>query len=376
MLFHSSIRTELARSFGATLVVLFTIVLTVLLIRTLGLASRGSVNPEEVMLVLGYTVLSYTQTILTLALFIAIVSTLSRMYRESEMIIWFASGRSLGGFISPVIRFAWPVLSVIALMVLFVWPWANQQTADLRNRFENRGDLQRIAPGQFQESSSGRRVFFIDKDSTQGTEGRNVFISSIERNGNETVTSATSGRIEWVDDRQFLMLNSGQRLENDPATGRIKISEFEQYGVQIGVATVYTGGAHALRARNTIDLVRDRTPANLGELSWRIGIGLTALNLVLLAVASTVSNPRAGRSGNLMFTLFAFIVYFNMLNVAQRWVGSGQMHWGVTMLALHGSVFAFSAIWLVKRHLNLRLMDLPRLLLGRSAHAQTPGTVA
>ena len=78
MLFHSSIRKELARSFGATLVVLFTIVITMLLIRTLGLASKGSVNPEEIMLVLGYTVLSYTQTILTLALFIAIVSTLSR----------------------------------------------------------------------------------------------------------------------------------------------------------------------------------------------------------------------------------------------------------------------------------------------------------
>jgi lipopolysaccharide export system permease protein len=367
MLFHSSIRTELARSFGATLVVLLTIVLTVLLIRTLGLASRGSVNPEEIMLVLGYTVLSYTQTILTLALFIAIVSTLSRMYRESEMIIWFASGRSLGGFLSPVMRFAWPVLVVIALMVFFVWPWANQQTAELRNRFENRGDLQRIAPGQFQESSNGRRVFFIDKDTADGTEGRNVFISSMEKNGNETVTSANSGRIEWVNDRQFLMLQRGQRLESNAQNGSIKISEFEQYGAQIGAAVVYSGSAQALRARSTLDLIRKRDAANLGELSWRISIGLTALNLVLLAVASTVSNPRAGRSGNLMFTLFAFIVYFNMLNVAQRWVASGQVNWGVMMLVLHGSVLVFSLIWLTKRHLNLSFLDLPRLLLRSSA---------
>ena len=362
MLFHSSIRTELARSFGATLVVLFTIVLTVLLIRTLGLASRGSVNPEEVMLVLGYTVLSYTQTILTLALFIAIVSTLSRMYRDSEMIIWFASGRSLGGFISPVLRFAWPVLVVIALMVFFVWPWANQQTADLRNRFENRGDLQRIAPGQFQESSSGRRVFFIDKDTADGTEGRNVFISSIGKNGNETVTSAISGRIEWLEDRQFLMLNRGQRLENDPKSGRIKVSEFEQYGAQIGAAAIYSGGAQALRARSTLDLIKERNAANLGELSWRSGVGLTALNLVLLGVASTVSNPRAGRSGNLMFTLFAFIVYFNMLNVGQRWVASGQINWLAMLLFLHGTVFVLSAVWLAKRHLNVSLLDLPRRL--------------
>ena len=44
MLFQSSLRKELARSFGATLVVLITIILTIVLIRTLGLASKGQVN--------------------------------------------------------------------------------------------------------------------------------------------------------------------------------------------------------------------------------------------------------------------------------------------------------------------------------------------
>ena len=195
MLFHSSIRKELARSFGATLVVLFTIVLTMLLIRTLGAASQGQVNPQEIMLVLGYTVIGRMPTILTLALFISIVFSLSRMYRDSEMIIWLSSGRSLGGFLSPIFRFAWPVLVVIGLMVFFVWPWANAQVDDLRDRFERRGDLERVEPGQFQESSSGRRVFFIDKDTADGTEGRNIFISSVEEDGRETVTSARSGRI-------------------------------------------------------------------------------------------------------------------------------------------------------------------------------------
>ena len=59
MLFHSSLRKELARSFGASLVVLVTIVMTMTLIRTLSLATRGFVNPQEVMMVMGYTVLGY-----------------------------------------------------------------------------------------------------------------------------------------------------------------------------------------------------------------------------------------------------------------------------------------------------------------------------
>lgn len=367
MLFHSSIRRELARSFGATLVVLFTIVITMLLIRTLGLASQGSVNPEEIMLVLGYTVVGRMPTILTLALFISIVFTLSRMYRDSEMIIWFASGRSLGGLLGPVMRFSWPVLLVITFMVFFVWPWANQQTDDLRDRFEQRGDLDRVAPGQFQESSSGRRVFFIDKDTADGTEGRNIFISSIEEDGSESVTSARSARIETIDDRQMLILSNGQRLDTSPDSGDLKVSEFEEYATQIGYSRVAPGSSQALKATSSWQLLVNPTLAKLGELGWRIGVGLTALNFVLIALATTVSNPRAGRGGNLFFTMFAFILYFNFLNIGQRWVTSGLMSLGSLLIVLHGTVFLLAVLWLAKRHYNFSVREGLFALMGRRA---------
>ena len=124
MLFHSSIRKELAHSFAATLLVLFTIVVTIMLIRTLGLATSGSVDPKEVMLVLGYTVLGRLHIILTMALFISVVSVLSRMHSASEMIIWMASGRGLVGMFGPIVRFAWPVLAGMCVLVLIAWPWA------------------------------------------------------------------------------------------------------------------------------------------------------------------------------------------------------------------------------------------------------------
>ena len=362
MLFHSSLRRELARSFGATLVVLFTIVLTMLLIRTLGLASKGSVNPEEIMLVLGYTVLGRMPTVLTLALFIAIVFTLSRMYRDSEMIIWNASGRSLGSFIGPVMRFAWPILLVISLMVVFVWPWANQQTEELRSRFERRGDLERVAPGQFQESSSGRRVFFIDKDTADGTEGRNVFISSREKDGRETITSARSGRIEWVGDRQMLLLENGQRLELAADGSSLKVSEFGEYATVLSRAVNLGSGEQGLKARSTWRLITEPTRAHLGELGWRVGMALTAFNFVLIALATTTGNPRAGRGGNLFFTLFAFVFYYNLLNLGQSWMASGLVGLWTFMLGLHGSVFVLAALWLAKRHHNFSLRSWLRAL--------------
>jgi lipopolysaccharide export system permease protein len=144
-------------------VVLATIVMTIILIRTLGQATKGTVNPSEVMLVMGLTVIGHLTTILTLSLFIAVVSTLSRMYADSEMVIWFSSGRGLTSFAPPLLRFAWPILLAIGLLALFVWPWSNQQIQDLRDRFEQRNDIERVAPGQFQESAGGNAYFSLTR---------------------------------------------------------------------------------------------------------------------------------------------------------------------------------------------------------------------
>ena len=167
MLFDSSLRKELGRSFGATLVALATIVMTMMLIRTLGQASVGRVNPSEVMLVMGFTVLGHLPTILTLSLFVAITTTLARMYAASEMVVWFASGQGLLAFLRPLLRFAWPVLLGIAVLALAVWPWTNQQVREMRVRYESRGDVDRVAPGQFIESAGGQRVLYIDKSAAR-----------------------------------------------------------------------------------------------------------------------------------------------------------------------------------------------------------------
>jgi lipopolysaccharide export system permease protein len=349
MLFHSSLRKELARSFGATLVVLVTIVMTMTLVRTLGQATRGSVNPQEIVMVMGYAVLGYLPPILTLCLFIAIVGTLSRMYRDSEMVIWFAAGRGLSAFLGPLFRFAWPVLLVVALLALVVWPWSNQQTRELKDRYGKRGDLERVAPGQFQESASGRRVFFLDKDTPDNKSGKNIFISTNER-GKETVTSARSGRIESIGDGQFLVLANGQRLETQTTPQQLKISEFEEYASRVGANELAARDEAPARTRSTFALIMEPTRPHLAELAWRLGLALAAFNFVVIAVTVSSVNPRAGRSGNLVFALFAFVVYYNLLNLGQSWVSTGKASFGGFILGLHGGVLLLGLLWLAKQH--------------------------
>ncbi len=367
MLFHSSIRKELARSFVATLVVLVTVVMSMMLIRSLGLAAKGSVNPRDVIMLMGYSGLGHLGTIMTLSLFIAVTNTLSRMYRDSEMAVWFASGRGLAGFVSPVLRFAWPILLAITALALIVWPWTAQQSQKLRVQYEQRGDLERVSAGQFQESASGSRVFFIEATDAEpasspsaptGTaalselskkQARNVFISQTEKD-QQIITSARSGRIDVINGDQYLVLGNGQRMEQKLGQPEVKISEFEEYSVLVNSAKLRDAAAPPAKSLDTLDLLRKPTAQNLAELSWRLGLALAALNLLLLALLLCAVNPRAGRGFGMAYALLAFVVYYNLLNVGFSRIANGRSDFSSWMLMLHGSVFALTLLWMAARH--------------------------
>jgi lipopolysaccharide export system permease protein len=346
MLFDSTLRKDLARSFGATLVVILTIVLTMMLIRTLGQAAGGRVSPQDVVLVLGYIALAQLPTMLALSMFIAVVATLSRMYRDSEMAIWFASGVGLARFVRPVLRSSWPVLLVISLLALFVWPWVNHRNVELRDRFEQRSDLSRVAPGQFQTSSDGRRVFFIERDTDSGRTGRNVFILS--QNGEvESVTTAKSGRIDLDGNDRFLVLDRGQRNEHNLKTQEKTLSRFEGYRVLAGERVLRGVENLPPKARRTVDLLRNPTPAHQGELTWRLGLVLGGANMLLLGIGLSETNPRRAGNWNLLFALLAFVVYYNVINLSQAWVTGGRVGMGTAIAAAHGGAFllAIGLLW-------------------------------
>ena len=356
MLFQSSIRRELSRSFGATVVILVTIVVTIMLIRTLGQASKGSVNPSEVSLVLAYTIMGNLSILLALSLFIACVGTLSRIYRDSEMVVWLSCGQGIGSFFKPMIGFAFPTLVLIAGLSLFVWPWSNQKIQELVDRFEKRGDLERVTPGQFQESANGQRVFFIDKASTVKGQGNNVFIATKEGD-KQTMTTALHGHIENKQTGgKFLILNNGQQLIYSNTGETLKLSEFQEYGAQIG-KTDLNIGQPVPRALDTLFLVLNPSAQNSSELVFRIGLVFTSFNLIVISLALASVNPRAGKSAPLMLALFTFIAYFNLVNIGKNYSEAGKAS-PFMMLIFHFFILLLAATWLTARHKNWSFFNL------------------
>jgi lipopolysaccharide export system permease protein len=118
-------------------------------------------------------------------------------------------------------------------------------------------------------------------------------------------------------------------------------------------------------------LIQSGALSDLAELSWRIGLILAAINFTVIGLAVSSVNPRVGRSANVVFALFAFVVYFNLLNLGQNWISSGQVTFGGLLLGLHGGVMAFTLFWLIKNHNNWQWWGDLKRGLNRRAKAPT-----
>ncbi len=110
-IFHNSLVRECAGTAIATFVVLLGITVTTQLVRFLGLAAGGSITFTGVFALLALTSFNYLPVLLSLTLFISVLMTLSRGYRDSEMIVWFGAGLSLTRWVRPVVAFALPIVS-------------------------------------------------------------------------------------------------------------------------------------------------------------------------------------------------------------------------------------------------------------------------
>ncbi|MBB5205517.1 lipopolysaccharide export system permease protein [Inhella inkyongensis] len=365
MLFDTSFRKDLSRSFGVALVVLGTIVLTSILVRTLSKTAGGRFDPADLMWVIGLASLSLLGLVLTLALFIAVVSAMGRPYRDSEMAVWMASGVPARRFLRPVLRMAWPVLLLSAVLQLWLAPWAEREAARLSEQYERRGDLSRVAPGQFQSSRDGSKVFFIDRhtESTPETQGlaRNVFILSQQKD-RESVTTAAQGEVQWEDEDRYLLLQSGQRNETRTEGGERAWARFEQYRVLADRQTTKALDELPPRAMSSLALWESGEARHTGHLTKRLGLVLAGLNLTLAGVGLAATNPRRPNNWGLVMALLSFVVYFSFTGLTEAWVAQGKVSAPLALGALHGGVFvlALALLWWRDESLALTTRLLPR----------------
>lgn len=349
MIFRRALQREFAQTAAAVFVALFAILISTVLIRLLGQAAGGRVPPDAVMALIGFGALAQLPTVLTLTLFIAVLVSLSRSYRDSEMVVWFASGVPLTAWIRPVLLFALPIAVVAGAGSIYLSPWAQQKSGEYRERLESRDDTHRVAPGVFRESTSAQRVFFVEVGAGEDGRVRNVFVSEQTRNGQLVVIASAEGYLRSDEEgRRFIVLEKGRRYDGIPGTPEYRVMEFERYEVQVEQKQV-AGQQARIRALPTAVLLAQPEARGLGELVGRFGVPLVALLLALMAIPLSFVNPRAGRANNMLVALLVYLVYSNAISVFQSWVAQGKLPFAAGLLLPHVVVLAALALMFHKR---------------------------
>jgi len=349
MIFQRSVLRELTSTAGAVFTIMFFVLFSVGLVRILGEAANGDIDSSAVVSLLALTALTQLPIVLTLTAFVSVLATLSRAFRDSEMVVWFATGQSLFAWVPVVLRFALPMVLVIALLTLLVTPWANSQIAASRSRFEQRDDLSKVAPGRFAESGAADRVFFVESVDLDGARVRNVFVD--HRNaGRDSVIVAAEGSVQTqADGSRVLSLQRGRRYEARAGQAGLRVVEFARYSIPLDRPVQAPFAPSSARALATIDLVFDPTAPHLGELIWRLGVPLVAILLALLAVPLAFVNPRLGRSANLIVAVLLFVLYMDGIQIMQAWVQQGRVAFGTGVWLTHAIALALTVALYVRR---------------------------
>lgn len=348
MLFRRSLFQELTNTAIAAFLILFGIFLAQRTGYLIKLAAKGALPNDAIAVILGFTMIRFLPMLLSVSIFLSILMTLSRFYRDSEMIIWLSSGLSIKNFLRPILTFCAPIILLIMVFSLFVTPWANHKIDEYRLQLESRDEFAAISPGVFKESANAERVFFIESFDELGEVVKNIFVQSVQHEKLGIIVSAEGKRIKAENGDSFLVMEKGRRYEGTPNTPEYSITQFERYAIRIEPNEVIAKPPSA-QSKSSFMLIEEKNSTHLAELEWRFAIPISAFILAIFAIPLSALDPRAGKSANFILALIIYVIYNNLLSIVQAWIAQGKMSAMIGLWPVH-LLFLSIAIYMFKRN--------------------------
>ncbi|MCP5278272.1 MAG: LPS export ABC transporter permease LptF [Thiobacillus sp.] len=346
--FDHALTREMAAMSASAFAALTSIFLVVILVRVLGKAAMGDLEVGAVLPMLAFGVLRFLPVLLSLGLFIGVFMCLSRIWRDSEAVIWMGGGVGPWDWARPVLLFSVPMVALIALVSFVGLPWAAKQQSAYQRILESRDEVSSMAPGMFTEFGQGKRVHFVESLSADGERVGNVFVQS-QMHGRTGIMVASQGHIETqITGERFLVLEQGRRYEGNPGEADFRMGGFDSYAVRLQPQAL-AEAAESPRMLTMGQLWAQPNPRNMGELVWRVGYPLSALMLVLLAVPLSYVNPRAGRSMNVVFAILIYLAYNNFVGLSEGWVTRSRLNPGEALFLVHGGMLLVLAAFYWQR---------------------------
>lgn len=317
------ISKEILFTFAATIIVLLAILLVQRLALMLNEVMSGGISPNVIFSMIGVQILRFVAELVPLSFLLASIVAFGRLYKDSEMTAMFALGMPLSTLYRLLFQITIPLAAILLLLNFFMIPHFSLRFHDIQQQAREEAQLTIIKAGTFKSLSRGKNTVYVKEISDNQQEIKDVFIKTQENNGDYSVTLAKTGHQE-IDPQsgiRFLILNDGNRY-SFAKNGAIDVLKFQEVVLRLDasgeqvVPRMATYSTQKLLS-NLNDVLYQR------EFERRLSSAISLLIIVLMIPALSHSNPRQGRFGNLLVAIFIYVIYFNLLNMAQSWMRKG-----------------------------------------------------
>ena len=333
---------EVAVSLAAVTGVLLAILVSYQLARILGVAAERGFPHEIVFALIGLTTLENLMLLVPIAMLLAVMLALGRLYHESEMAAVRACGVGPERLYLAVFTLALPLALALGWLTFVVGPAARNDAEELRGRGMRDAQFGLLQAGTFRTYASGTAVFYAEED---GPDGRliNVFV---QRHVGDRVEVATAA---WAEQRvldggrtQMVVLHDGERIEGVPGQTTFRRIRFVEHGIPVVVPEAGAGRTVPER-KPTLELIGSPDPTDIAELQRRISMPVMVLVLALIAVPLAALRPREGRYARVAIAILLYFIYSNLVSAAQVWIEKERIPpeigtWWVHALFLTGGL--------------------------------------
>ncbi len=303
----------------AVILVLFLVLVGNQFINFLKKAYETGIPPEDLLPLISLKVIRDFVPLLPLALFLAIIIAVGRLYRDSEAIVLNTAGLNEKHFMLLIQPIVIAVIIIVSILALIIMPWSKLQSTIILEKIKNSSQLSLVTAGKFHEFNNSKMVFYAGEVSDDRLKMKDVFINT---KGNEDIVIIAKRAEQKIDEKTaniYLHLQEGKRYHNFPNSGSKKIINFNSYNVLIHNQRKVNREKieYNIRAIPSIDLIFSDKNNEKAELQWRISQPLSAFLLSLIAILFSKSSPRQGSGMGLFLGLLIYILYNNLLIIAK-----------------------------------------------------------
>ena len=330
---------------AVTLVVLV-IIMSGRFINYLSDAAAGEITADVLFYLIGYRIPGFLELILPLGLFLGILLAYGRLYLENEMTVLNACGFSPNRLQLVTLGPAVLVAVLVAVFSLWLTPWGASNVEQIFDQQETLTEFDTLAPGRFQQTSTGRRVTYTEDLQDNRTRLNNVFISEKSKDSNDPILGVVVAEkgTQYIDPdtgSRFLLLENGYRYEGVPGQADYRKIRFDQYGARMRESSVQQR-VQKIETLPTGELMGSERLDYQAQVQWRLSLPVLCIVVSILAVPLSRVNPRQGRFARLLPSILLYLGYLTILTSVRSGLEKGELSFTGTIWLVHLGFLLFA----------------------------------